>query len=208
MNTDSKRNAVTWEDIKIKASDFFTYFFSKKYFEITFIILLTSILLNLLLITIEVLIYGHPNFFRNWDHKKYIAMTQNPFSITEAPFCRRILVPLIVYILPFEFEVGFFLVAHLSLIGSAVLVYLTLKEMKFSLSLCFAGWMLFLSMSWITGFLLFDFWLIDCLAFFFIVLIFYYNYTKINYMFSKLKMRLEKKSIAEKEMYDNNNEIE
>ena len=63
--------------------------------------------------------YTDPHWVADGDQARYLAMATHPFStdalVREPPFCWRILVPLVVYILPLPAPTGFWLLTVLAL---------------------------------------------------------------------------------------------
>ena len=70
-------------------------------------IVIISILLFIRFFT-PILASPDPEFFRPNDHTHYINMAKEPFKprVAIAPFCYRILVPLIAWILPFSLSIS------------------------------------------------------------------------------------------------------
>src|SRR5260370_12114456 len=71
-----------------------------------------------------------PEFSLPWNHHKYIYMAEgHVFDFHIAPFCWRLLAPLLVYLLPLPTPLGFVLVYFISMVGTATLVYYIAKQM-------------------------------------------------------------------------------
>src|SRR5260370_10549079 len=71
-----------------------------------------------------------PEFSLPWNHHKYIYMAEgHVFDFHIAPFCWRLLAPLLVYLLPLPTPLGFLLVSFISMVGTATLVYYIAKQM-------------------------------------------------------------------------------
>lgn len=99
------------------------------------------------------------------DHHKYIYMAQhNPFEFHIAPFCWRVLVPLLAKILPFSLQTNFLLIAVVSIWLTAVVTYALCRQYGFDEAECWFGVLLFLSAGNVTKGLLQDFWLTDPLS--------------------------------------------
>jgi len=110
----------------------------------------------------------HPDFNQPWDHHKYIAMAEQPFDFHLAPFCWRVLVPLLAWMLPLNTVSSFMVLSFAGLWGTAVFLYLLLRRAGFSGALSYGGMVLFLSMGWAARYNIHDFWLVDPVALMFI----------------------------------------
>lgn len=156
MSFNDKNMRIKGIDFKIKS----------EYIEIILVVFFSLAMLLIITLRTNLMTYEHPYFSKPWDHHKYIYMAQNPFSFHIAPFCWRIINPLIAYILPFNILVNFFVISFLSLWATALLIYYLLKQLDFSFSLSFCGMFLYLTLGWATKQNLHNFWLTDGLAFF------------------------------------------
>lgn len=101
--------------------------------------------------------------YRSWDSQQYIAMAKGSSDTTKltAPFCWRILVPAAVRLLPWSAEQSYYMLTCASLFAAAIgLLFFSLGEglSKFESA---AIVILFLFHRWITGYLLFDYALVD-----------------------------------------------
>ena len=78
-----------------------------------------------LLLALAFLVYDHgripytdPHWVADGDQARYLAMATHPFSmdalVREPPFCWRILVPLVVYILPLPAPTAFWILTVLA----------------------------------------------------------------------------------------------
>ncbi|NUN10352.1 MAG: hypothetical protein HUU54_14355 [Ignavibacteriaceae bacterium] len=131
---------------------------------------LSALALTMLVINTGKMDYSHPDFSQNWDHHNYISMAQN--SVGEyniAPFCWRILNPLLAGLLPFEQSTSFLIMSIASLWLASLLMYLIILKLGFSEIFSIAGILFFLSLSWITKYNIYNFWLTDPLSYFFIL---------------------------------------
>jgi hypothetical protein len=109
-----------------------------------------------------------------YDHHRYIAMaTGNPLDFHLAPFCWRILDPLIVKLQPFGFEAGFLLVTLISLWLCGIVVYYLTKVAGFAPVYGLFSLLLFFSLGWAVKQNVFDFWLPDALGYLFILVAIY-----------------------------------
>jgi len=127
----------------------------------------SCVLMAGLTFTTPLMTYDTVKFYAPLDHHKYIYMAQFPFKLHIAPFCWRILNPLLVRILPFSLPMNFLFISLISLIATGILSFSILKKIKKDFVLSLAGVILFFSLSWATRIPLFDFWLPDSLAFLF-----------------------------------------
>lgn len=113
------------------------------------------------------------------DHTYYISLAMDGSAhCNVAPYCYRVLQPMMTRILPFDLQTNFLLITMASLWLTGIALYYLLKTYKFSIIACFAGVLLFYSLGWATGFLLFYFWMSDGLVFFLITLAIYCIRTK------------------------------
>jgi len=113
-----------------------------------------------------------------WDHYRYIAISQHPFAsddplAREAPYCWRILTPLLVYLSPLAWPVSFMLLTLLGLGGAALTLYSYLRKLGYSEQAGIFGLALFFSLAGLL-FNIRDFYLTDPLALFAITLGFYW----------------------------------
>jgi hypothetical protein len=111
------------------------------------------------------LTYSNPDFRQPWDHHKYIRMAQgNPFDFHIAPYCWRVVTPLLAKVLPFSLEWNFFFISFLSILMTGVVVYYMARALKFSRELAFVGMLLFFALGYSTKTMLSDFWLTEPLS--------------------------------------------
>jgi hypothetical protein len=111
------------------------------------------------------LTYSNPDFRQPWDHHKYIRMAQgNPFDFHIAPYCWRVVTPLLAKVLPFSLEWNFFFISFLSILMTGVVVYYMARALEFSRELAFVGMLLFFALGYSTKTMLSDFWLTDPLS--------------------------------------------
>lgn len=100
------------------------------------------------------------------DHTYYIRLaTGGPEPCDQAPYCWRVLQPMLVRALPFDVETGFRLVTSLCLWLTGIALYYLIKSFGFSGSMALVGVLLFYSFGWGAGFLLFYFWMSDGMVF-------------------------------------------
>lgn len=138
-------------------------------FELAVASLVTGAALLVLFLDTTRLTPELPLFRQPLDHQKYIAMASgDSFSMRIAPFCWRVLNPLLVKLLPFGVQAGFTVTNIAGLWVAGVLMFLVLRSLAFSFRLSLLGPLLFASMPFAMKFNLFNFWLTDALAFAFI----------------------------------------
>ncbi len=115
--------------------------------------------------------YNNPAFNQPFDHHKYILMaSSNPFAFHIAPYCWRVLTPLIAKVLPFGLEWNFFLIAFVSIWMTSVTTYYLARRYDLSRICAILGTLTFLSMGFVTKSLLQWFWYVDPLSLLFITL--------------------------------------
>lgn len=109
------------------------------------------------------------------DCRSYYLMAQNIHIIFRSaifnPFCYRILVPFLVYISPLETDMSFIILSFVSLYLTGIVLYYTLR-IKFNRILSTYGLLAFITLEIID--ISFDnYYLVDSVAYFFIILCFY-----------------------------------
>lgn len=108
------------------------------------------------------------------DDYRYIAMALRPFSsdplVHDAPYCWRLLTPLIVHLLPLRVFSGFSLVTGASLVATTLGTMWFMREMGLPQPAAVAGGYAFVVLGPATGFTLWDYPLIDPLSFALLVL--------------------------------------
>ncbi len=130
-----------------------------------FALLLAASLTGVVLCRTHLLTDAHPAFALSIDHHKYLYMAQEPLTFHVAPFCWRILVPLLARALPFPLATNFLLISVVAvcLMGSGM-VRLA-RNLGHTDTLAFSAASLLFTVGWATKFVLQDFWLPDALAF-------------------------------------------
>jgi len=107
--------------------------------------------------------------FHYWDHYRYIAMSQHPFSadplVRGAPFGWRILTPLVVHILPLPVTTSFWLVTLCGLIGATLALEWFLHGLGLQTSDVVWGALAFVCLGATTGFALWTYLYVDSLAY-------------------------------------------
>ena len=122
-----------------------------------------------------------------YDHHRYIEMaTGHLFDFHLAPFCWRILDPLIVKLQPFGFEAGFLWVTLISLWLCGIVVYYLTKAAGFVPVYGLFSLILFFSLGWVIKQNVFDFWLPDALGYLFVLAAIYAIYKKLDLLFVTL----------------------
>jgi hypothetical protein len=110
-------------------------------------------------------------FDGKWLHHHYIAMSQeSPLNYDIAPFCWRVFLPLIAYILPFDPLYTYLLVSFISLWCMSILIFIIFKSYGLSWQYALVGSFLFLSTVWLTRYGLIEFWDINSLAYLVIII--------------------------------------
>ncbi|MBI3744649.1 MAG: hypothetical protein HY261_10265 [Chloroflexi bacterium] len=99
------------------------------------------------------------------DQYYYVRMAQAPFSdgyLTHtAPFCWRLLMPLLAYALPFSLQANFYLLMFAGLLIATFGLYLYLADLGFSRSYRFYGIAAFATLSGGVGYAFRNFYLVD-----------------------------------------------
>lgn len=125
-------------------------FLKKKKTLMVFLILMISILVMVILTYpqhVFLIAEGYPGTEScKWgDAWHYYSMALNPFNPkVDAPFCYRILTPLIIYLLPLDPIVGYWWFTVLCIGITTLLLYYYLKRLKFNMFYCFLGTMVFI----------------------------------------------------------------
>lgn len=114
---------------------------------------------------VDVLDETHRNWPKPWDHQKYGYMADHPFDLRLSPFGWRILGPLLASVLPVANDVAFRIVGFSALWGTSIMVFLLGRRARFSDAASACGSLVYLGTWWSTGYLLYNPWLPDALAF-------------------------------------------
>lgn len=102
------------------------------------------------------------------DDHVYLFMTAHPLGAFHiAPWCWRILVPLLVRWLPVSPQAGYTAIALTTVTLTGVTLYLILRKWGFAEGFALLGLLLYFSFGYVTKFNLKDFWLTDAPAFLF-----------------------------------------
>jgi hypothetical protein len=89
---------------------------------------------------------GVPEFENPWDHHKYLYMAQHgPWSFHIAPFCWRILAPLIAMVMPFQTMTNFVILGILATAAAGVAVFYVVREAGFPPAAALTGFFLYFS---------------------------------------------------------------
>jgi hypothetical protein len=129
-----------------------------------------------LLLVLALLVRSHgriPYTDLHWvadgDQARYLAMATHPFSmdalVREPPFCWRILVPLIVYILPVPAPAAFWFLTVFALVVATLALEWFLLGLDLPPAAASAGGFAFVLLGPATGFTLWDYMLVDPAAF-------------------------------------------
>lgn len=129
--------------------------------------LTTAVLIFLLVLKVDPITVGTPQFAGGGDHLIYHEMATGQTKTTVAPFCYRILVPGLVRVLPCSAEAGFFFQTLVFLWGAGLVMFLVLRELGESPIFAWSGIVLFFGLNWAGKFTVWDFWLTDPALFFF-----------------------------------------
>jgi len=152
--------------------------------EFLLIAVISLLLVSVLFFRTDIMTYQHPDFVKSWDHHEYIRMAKGDFlEFKVAPYCWRVLNPLIAKVLPFELQLNFLIISFISICMSGVVIYYLVKMFNFSKLFALMGMFMYYSLGWATKFVLYDFWLPDPLSFLFILLAIYYVLTKKDLLF-------------------------
>lgn len=137
--------------------------------ETLIVALLALAALALLASRSDLLVRGHPDFAKPWDHHKYIHMAEGgAFEFGVAPFCWRVGLPLAAAALPLSTRDAFFALTLLSLFAAGLLLHRSARLLGHSAPLAAAGMLLFYSLGWAAKYNLIHFWLSDAAAFAFV----------------------------------------
>ena len=100
-----------------------------------------------------------------WDRHLYVAMANtNPLDFHLAPFCWRVLVPLLAWASPFALQDSFLAVTLLSATASGALLYFLARSFGADRSIGLGAIVLFYGVGWATRFQVADFWIPDSAA--------------------------------------------
>ncbi len=135
------------------------------------------LLLAILTLFSHLMLPDHPFYYTKYMHLGYISASENIFGFNEAPYSWRLLQPLIINILPFQYTVSFFLLAFSSLYFTSIILFKIFNKIYADINLAFTGAVLFLSLVWAVRFNIIEFWYPESLLYFFIALSVYFTYT-------------------------------
>ncbi len=115
----------------------------------------------------------HDLKYAAWDSQRYLAAAHatNSSFAAQAPYCWRLLVPQLISIPPGSPEGNFYILTIFSLFSTCLFLALYCRSLNLGSWEMYAVVLLFLFSRWTTGYLLFDYALVDGPAFAFIVLI-------------------------------------
>ncbi len=126
-----------------------------------FVIIFCSIIL---FYSTNLLFLSSSSFNQPGDHHIYLYMAQHPLEPVDPPFAYRVLYPWIAYLLPFNIELSFLLLAIFCTIMTGFFLYLFLR-VYFPVAIGLIGVILYYSLEYAARFQLYDFWLPDSMLF-------------------------------------------
>lgn len=127
---------------------------------------------------------AHPMYYGRWMHFDYLRSVESlPGVNPTAPFCWRLLEPVIVYLLPFSIQTGYFIVTYLSILISALLVYLITRNLFTEKYYPWISVLTFFSLINVVRINAIEFIAVDPPAFMFMLLAVYSIYRKNNILF-------------------------
>lgn len=144
-----------------------------EYLLLTFVIIVLMILIR---ITIPIFYSPDKCFDDIRDHKYFIWMAENPSVILNnqipAPWCYRILYPLIIWLLPFELIINFQIITYICTFLTGVVLY-TIFRNKFNSLLGLVGIIFYYSYDYTLYNQFYNIWIPDSLAHLLMALSFY-----------------------------------
>lgn len=146
-------------------------------------LIISSIITLILFLKIDTLDYNHPHFKLYWDHHKYLWMALHNLDFHIAPFCWRIFVPFIASILPFEISINFKITSLLSVALTGFFVFKIGQKLFNETPLSFALMFACFSISYVSKFVIYDYWLPDAFAYLLITLSIYLILIKNDFLF-------------------------
>ncbi len=150
----------------------------KKHGSVWAALFLSALLTVLVCVTTPPLGTGHPAFTDShaypYDLHKYLYMADHPFSLRIAPFCYRILTPLVVSLMPAERFTAFYGLTAASLIAAGVLMFLVLRALRFNRACSLLGMLVFYAAGYVVKFNLFAVWHVDAFSYVFALLGFWF----------------------------------
>lgn len=149
----------------------------------TIALVLSFIITLLIFYKTDKITYTHSYFPMPWDHHKYIFMALNNLDFHIAPFCWRILVPILASILPFELSINFQIIALFSIAFSGNFFFLIGRKIFENDVIGFGMMLAFYSLSFTAKNAIHYFWLPDALVIFLISAGIYSILTKNNFAF-------------------------
>lgn len=148
------------------------------------LVVIVSLMLTLLTsLRTELMTREHPDFVKPWDNHKYIYMTENPFELQIAPFCWRILNPLLARMMPFTTDQNYLFIAFVSVWLSGFMVFALLSKFGLRFETSFLGTLLFYSNPWVTKGTLHLFFYPDALLMLVFLILIYFIVTNKNMLF-------------------------
>ena len=146
----------------------------KRAFILEFLFISTLVLIYLIIIRLltPLFVSPAPGFDTTNDHYHYINMARAPFKpkVAIAPFCYRILIPFIAWLMPFDLVTNFVIISFVGFYLTGIVLYFLLKEF-FSKILAITGITIFFSLN-MTWYFFYNIWLTESLAFFLLFYVF------------------------------------
>lgn len=139
---------------------------------------LSLLLLTLLILTTDLVLPGHIFWPDKNLHQYYITAAENPLTYTTPPFCWRIIVPLLVYILPFSSTVSFLIITLASIFLSGIVTAKILERYSFNKKWIYIAIVLFYSTVFAVRYNLIEFYNPDSLLILLVLLGVYFILTK------------------------------
>jgi len=148
------------------------------------VLLLSLFLTGSMLLSTNLLTPSNPEFDQPWDHHKYIYMAeQDPLDFHIAPFCWRILNPLLAKWLPFDLQSNFLLITFTGIWITGVAVFFLANRFTNSVAFGFVGMLIYFSLGWAVKYGLYNFWLPDSFSMMLMIVAIYGILTKNDYLF-------------------------
>ena len=153
-------------------------------FEILLIFVISTAILLFIALCSDLMFESNVLYYGKWMHFDYIKTVENFSNINlTAPYCWRLLVPFLVYMLPFSIEIGYFVITYFCIIVSSVLIYFIVKHLFVGLYYPWIGVLTYFSLIYVVRINAIEFISVDALAFTFILLSIFSIYKKKNLLF-------------------------
>ncbi len=109
-----------------------------------------------LIITLFSVTTGDIDFSVTGSHTIYNTMADKPFKFNASPYCYRIFVPLLVYIIPGNSEIAFQIIAYLTITGILLLTFNLLKHYSCEDNIIVVSTLTLLTTFWATRYFIFN----------------------------------------------------